>query len=213
MAIKNRADFVCPPLVPQTIRAGDPNWLRYHFLEFCVKQNGWTSGAELGLWEGFTIHHLLSTCSALSMIGVDLWQAQPGNPGPEGYEGWDHGHHERVCRKRCAPFGSRARIIKGWTDEAATQVDDASLDFVFIDADHSEEGCRRDILAWLPKIKPTGWILGHDINWDGVRAAVDDLLPGYEIGPNVVWFRPVSPTAEWPEWARSQQSLAARTAD
>lgn len=202
MAIKNRADFVCPPLVPQTIseRIADPRWLRFNFIEFCVKQNKWKRGAELGLWEGRTIHHLLSTCSGLSMVGVDLWQAQPGNVGPEGYEGWDHGEHERRCRSRCASFGSNATIIKDWTHEAAKHVDNASLDFVFIDADHSEKGCRRDIEAWLPKIKPTGWIMGHDINWPGVRVAVDDLVPGYEIGPNVVWFRPVNPGSDWPIW-------------
>lgn len=202
MAIKNRADFVCPPLVAQTIRTdlANPAWLRFDFLAFCVRQNGWTSGAELGLWEGRTIHHLLWHLPDLTMIGVDLWQTQPENPGPEGYEGWDHDHHEQVCRNRCAPFGDRVRIIKDWTVEAAKQVDDASLDFVFIDADHSEEGCRRDIEAWLPKIKPTGWVMGHDINWPGVRAAVEDLVPGYEIGPNVVWFRPVNPGADWPLW-------------
>lgn len=200
MAIKNRADFVCPPQVPPTIKAGNPAWLRFDFLEFCVKQNGWKAGAELGLWEGRTIHHLLSTCPGLTMIGVDLWQAQPDNVGPEGYEGWDHAHHEAVCRDRCRPFGKRARIINGWTTDAADQVEDASLDFVFIDADHSEEGCRRDIDSWLPKVKPTGWIMGHDINWPGVRVAVDDLMPGYEVGPDVVWFRPVNLDHDWPIW-------------
>ena len=204
MAIKNRDDFICPPLVPQTIssRIANPDWLRFDFLEFMVKRFGWTSGAELGLWEGRTIHHLLSTCPGLSMIGVDLWEPQPDNVGPEGYEGWDHAHHERVCRDRCARFGDRARLIKGLTADAARTVDNASLDFVFIDADHSEEGCRRDIKAWLPKIKPTGYIAGHDINWPGVRTAVDDLLPGYEIGPNVVWFRPVNPIDDWASWAK-----------
>lgn len=204
MAIKNRDNFVCPPLVSQTISTtvANPAWLRFDFVASLVNRFDWTRGAELGLWEGRTIAHCLAACPALSMIGVDLWQAQPGNPGPEGYEGWDHSHHENVCRERCRPFGERAQIIRGWTHDAAEQVEDASLDFVFIDADHSEEGCRRDIIAWLPKIKTDGWILGHDINWPGVRAAVDDLIPGYEIGPNVVWFRPVNPTDGWAAWAK-----------
>jgi hypothetical protein len=189
-------------MVPQTIRKdiANPNWLRFEFLEFCVGKTGWTAGAELGLWEGRTICHLLTRFPKLTMIGVDLWKEQPGNPGPEGYEGWDHGQHERTCRSRCAPFGRRVRIIKDWTDRAAALVEDASLDFVFIDADHSEAGCRRDIEAWLPKLKPSGWIMGHDVNWEGVRAAVEDLVPGYEIGPDVVWFRPLDPGPDWPVW-------------
>ena len=202
MAIKNRADFVVPPLVPQTVdrRVIDPSWRRYDFLAFLVREFGWTFGAELGLWEGATVSHLLRACPSLMMVGVDLWEPQPDNPGPEGYEGWDHSQHESRCRRSCAPFGDRAWIIKGYTAEAAARVTDRSLDFVFIDADHSEKGCRADIEAWMPKIKADGWILGHDINWSGVRAAVDDLLPGYETGPDVVWFRPVNPGADWPLW-------------
>lgn len=201
-ALKNREAFVVPPLTPQTIRAdiASPKWMRFAFLAFLVKHRNWTHGAELGLWEGRTIEHLLVACPKLSMVGVDLWEPQPDNPGPEGYEGWDHGKHEKLARSRCARFGNRARIIKGRTVEVARDIPDASLDFVFIDADHSEAGCRADILAWLPKLKPEGWITGHDINWPGVRAACDDLLPGYEIGPNVVWFRPVNPAPGWCPW-------------
>jgi hypothetical protein len=202
MGIVNRSEFRVPPLVPSEMNPEvvSPQWNRFHFLAFMVRRNGWTSGAELGLWEGRTISYLLAACPGLSMIGVDLWEPQPVNPGPEGYEGWDHGEHERRARKRCEPYGERATLIKATTTEAAKQVPDASLDFVFIDADHSEHGCRSDITTWLPKLKPTGWITGHDINWPGVRAACDDLVPGYEIGPNVVWFRPVNPSPHWCRW-------------
>jgi hypothetical protein len=202
MAIKNRSEFKVPPLVPSQLDPAvvDPNWNRFHFLAFMARRNNWTHGAELGLWEGRTIGYLLAAKDDLHMIGVDLWAPQPGNPGPEGYEGWDHGEHERRARKRCAMFPGRAEIIKASTSDAAHSVPDASLDFVFIDADHSEAGCREDIKNWTPKLKPTGWLTGHDINWPGVRAACDDLVPGYEIGPNVVWFRPVNPQAHWCRW-------------
>lgn len=45
---------------------------------------------------------------------------------------------------------------------ASQQFDDRSLDFVYIDADHSYEGCKRDILAWAPKVKSGGILAGHD---------------------------------------------------
>jgi hypothetical protein len=202
MAIKNRSEFKVPPLVPSQLDPAlvDPNWNRFHFLAFLARRNGWTRGAELGLWEGRTIGYLLAAKDDLHMIGVDLWAPQPGNPGPEGYEGWDHGEHERRARKRCAMFPGRADNNKASTSDAAHSVPDASLDFVFVDADHSYEGCREDIVTWLPKLKATGWITGHDINWPGVRQACDELVPGYAIGPNVVWFRPVNPEPHWCRW-------------
>lgn len=78
---------------------------------------------------------------------------------------------------------------------------DSQADMVFIDGDHSYEGCRDDILNWLPNIKPGGIIAVHDYKketvfqrtdlppnvphykaWPGVDAAVDEfLLDEYEV--------------------------------
>lgn len=48
------------------------------------------------------------------------------------------------------------------------------VDMVFIDGDHSYEGCTRDIEAWLPKIKPGGIISVHDYLKADVFARPDD---------------------------------------
>lgn len=61
-------------------------------------------------------------------------------------------------------------------DAAPTYLDN-SLDFVFIDGDHSYEACRDDIKAWLPKVKHGGIIAGDDHTWAGVRKAVKEALP------------------------------------
>lgn len=68
---------------------------------------------------------------------------------------------------------------------------------VFIDGDHSYEGCKGDIEAWLPHIVDGGIIAVHDYNkqnilpnpngphpreWPGVNSAVDELLiPNFEM--------------------------------
>ena len=73
--------------------------------------------------------------------------------------------------------------------EACKDIENESLDFVFIDADHSEESCFADIQAWYPKIKKTGMLLGHDINWDTVKAACDKALGKYDIWSlDNVWY-------------------------
>lgn len=202
MAIKNRKEFTVPPLVAQNISTSKypATMSRGDFLLALSFKFKWYLGVELGLWQGDTIHKLLARNPELHMIGVDLWATQPDNPGPEGYEGWDHNEHEMTCRRRCAPYSDRAVIIKSRTVDAAKYVADRSLDFVFIDADHSEEGCYADIIAWLPKLKSTGYILGHDINWPTVKAAVTRAGIDYRIGPNVVWFAPVSGKWDNAQW-------------
>jgi hypothetical protein len=83
------------------------------------------------------------------------------------------------------------------TSEAAGLVPDNHFDFVFIDADHSYEAVKQDITLWLPKVKPGGWLCGHDfakkrIQGDRtpypVKKAVEELLPGYELDVDNTFF-------------------------
>jgi hypothetical protein len=59
-------------------------------------------------------------------------------------------------------FADRVHVMRGDSLQAVERFADRSLDFVYIDADHSFEGCRRDILAWAPKVKVGGVLAGHD---------------------------------------------------
>jgi predicted O-methyltransferase YrrM len=81
----------------------------------------------------------------------------------------------------------------GMASPAASEMfDDSSVDFVWIDGDHSDEAVLADIAGWLPKVRKGGWIGGHDHDHPahpGVRAACERLLPGYEI---------VRPSVEYP---------------
>ncbi len=74
--------------------------------------------------------------------------------------------------------------------EAAKLFEDGSLDFVFIDGDHTYESASADMDAWLPKIKRGGVIAGHDYQpetWDGVVKAVQEKIQNYKIN-GVVWY-------------------------
>lgn len=66
--------------------------------------------------------------------------------------------------------------IKLSSREAYKLFDDESLDFVFIDADHSYEGVMEDMKLWHPKVKRGGVFAGHDYDWTGVKAAVTDFF-------------------------------------
>jgi len=79
----------------------------------------------------------------------------------------------------------------------AAEHTDHEYDFVFLDADHSYEGCKADIEAWSPKVKPGGWLGGHDYqnpNFPkfGVTKAVDEFVSRsgltLDLGENYCWF-------------------------
>lgn len=75
----------------------------------------------------------------------------------------------------CGPDGPSV-LVQCDSVAAAQLHPEMSVDFCFIDADHTEEACARDILAWLPKMKPGGILAGHDIDSPGVAAAVTKTL-------------------------------------
>lgn len=61
---------------------------------------------------------------------------------------------------------------------ASSLFKDNSLDFVYIDGDHSYEGAKNDCIHYLPKVRSSGFIAGHDIGRSSVRKAlVETLLP------------------------------------
>lgn len=57
---------------------------------------------------------------------------------------------------------SRVRIVREFSDVAASFFADGYFDVVYIDADHSEAGCLKDLTAWWPKVKRGGVLCGHD---------------------------------------------------
>lgn len=61
------------------------------------------------------------------------------------------------------------KICRGYSFEVVKQFPDEYFDFIFIDADHTEEGCSRDLKDWYPKVKHGGVFCGHDYNFRSVR--------------------------------------------
>ena len=141
------------------------------YIATLIDKYGWNSGAEIGVLSGRLHFKLLVRCPGLSMIAVDSWKDKSGSCT---YQNQEANRAEFYDRSRT--YGSRDRILEMDSLSAAADIPDESLDFIFIDADHSYDGCRKDILHWIPKLKQTGWILGHDFSWPGVNRAVKELL-------------------------------------
>lgn len=58
------------------------------------------------------------------------------------------------------------------------------VDLLFIDGDHSYEGCYGDLAAWTPHLTDGAAVLIHDYhseNWPAVKRAVDEFLAGWHL--------------------------------
>lgn len=169
--------------------------------------SGPVKGVEVGVHVGQLSAYLLERRNDLTLGMVDNWAPAEAQPeyyrATRDYRAFDDAE---VCATREAEaravqeqYKDRARIIKADSVEAAHEFLDGSLDFVFIDADHSYEGVRRDIAAWARKVRPGGWLSGHDYystwggaDFSGVDRAVDEWAAEFGrlvvTGDNDTWF-------------------------
>lgn len=67
-----------------------------------------------------------------------------------------------VFRRNLSKFEGAYKVVKDISWESAELFADNSIDACMIDADHVEASVRKDVLAFLPKMKKGGWLCGHD---------------------------------------------------
>ena len=158
-------------------------------------------GAEIGVRYGKNAAALLAGVPNLHMFLVDRWEKPP--IGDSYYRSGDgiadrpQGHHDKTYRSTInltMPYSERVTILKLESSEAARilRAQGIKLDFVFLDADHSYEGVKRDIELWLPFVERGGFISGHDYGHPRigeVKRAVDEVFgTSVKLGSDMTWF-------------------------
>lgn len=74
--------------------------------------------------------------------------------------------------RNLAPVSEVVNVRVGDSLALAATYADASLDFVFLDDDHTTPHLLKELAAWYPKVKPGGVLAGHDMTWRSVRDAL-----------------------------------------
>ena len=121
---------------------------------------------------------------------VDTWQGSPEHQkgAPDEDKDVVDGSLFDAFTANMKPLAKYYKPIQAESVEASWKFEDKSLDFVFIDADHSTEAVTADIQAWLPKIKPGGVIAGHDYNYPSVQEGVHKFFdPSSVQGGGTCW--------------------------
>lgn len=117
--------------------------------------------AEIGVFEGFNFGLMIEHKPEVA-VGVDMWiddgiiaRNDCGYP----QERLNAMHNAVMEQVKDKPF---VKIMRMYTTEAAKFFPDEYFDLVYIDADHTYEGCKADLEAWYPKVKKGGFFTGDD---------------------------------------------------
>lgn len=121
--------------------------------------------AEIGVYQGEFAEHLLRSCSSIEQYylidpwrQLDAWE-KPANVKSAVFERY---LQEALARTEFA--ADKRVVLRGKTTEVIDAIADNSLDFAYIDGDHTLKGITIDLIRLYPKIRNGGWIGGDDFS-------------------------------------------------
>ena len=143
-------------------------------------------GCEIGIQRGLNARVMLEVYDIEMLYLVEAYRVYPVKVREHGTSvSWEddmtsESHMEiwNEARQNLMPYQDRVRWLIGWSFDMARHILDGSLDFVYIDGDHSYEGCLEDIRLFYPKVRMGGLVAGHDCGRsnNGVDNAIDDFF-------------------------------------
>lgn len=116
------------------------------------RQLGFKTGAEIGVHRGKFSEALIRNNPALKLFCVDAWETFGEQRIIEPQDLLDK--YLLETKDRLAPYD--CQIIRDWSMNAVKKFADASLDFVYIDANHDYEYVKEDIREWSKKVRKEG---------------------------------------------------------
>ena len=142
---------------------------------------------EIGAWKGrssiYMAEEIQHSGKKISFYTVDTFLGTEDEHETE--EEIKNGTLYETYLKNIEPVKDIIKTIHKDSKDAYADFADESIDFLFIDGDHTYKGMLKDLQLWHPKVKKGGIIGGHDYTETtcGVKMAVDQyfLFSGIEI--------------------------------
>jgi predicted O-methyltransferase YrrM len=145
---------------------------------------GFTTGAEIGVAQGYFSEAMCKAIPNLKLYCIDVWRPYRGNQ-------WSKSMEKNMiafetARTRLSRYD--VTFIREMSMDAAKKFKDGSLDFAFIDANHAFDYVMEDLIEWSKKVRVGGILSGDDyyhFRKAGVIEAVDAYTKAHGIKFNL----------------------------
>lgn len=152
------------------------------------RELGFKYGAEVGVAEGIYSLVLCQEIPGLELLCVDLWDTyyRGDNAKAKIKDKAMQDEALALAHEKLDKFN--VKFIRNTSMRTVQTIQPNSLDFVYIDADHSFDFVMQDIIEWSKRVKPGGIVAGHDyfrFRGAGVVDAVNAYTHAHQIHE---WF-------------------------
>lgn len=182
-----------------------PGWFsEYDVRDYRKIAEQYTGGnfVEIGCWKGRSLSSIMPVLlenEYKNIYAIDSWRGSADEINGTFKEAAEIDVFAEFTNnlKECG-FDGMYTAIQMDSADSASQFEDGYFDVVFIDAEHTYEGFKRDLLAWLPKVKKGGTIAGHDGSDPRIVRALNEQFgsnwtpPGPEKDFCMVWSSLIS---------------------
>lgn len=132
-----------------------PNFTREDLPQFFIDM-GYKTGAEIGVYKGEFTSSFARV--GLNIYGIDPWLEYYG----AGRLSQNHHNARYEDAKQNTGAYPNCTLIRKNSSDALKDFKDGSLDFVYIDGDHTFAHVAHDIYEWNKKVRVGGVVSGHD---------------------------------------------------
>lgn len=129
--------------------------------EFLKHYNLNEIGVELGSFKGQFANTILNNWGG-KLLMVDVWRELPHHEYDDASNHREHIDAYSQAMENIKGFEDRAYMLRMKGEHACDFISDESLDFVYIDANHTYQAVKDDIRLWYPKVRYGGIVMGHD---------------------------------------------------
>lgn len=176
-----------------------------------VKRGG--IGVECGVFEGDFSKVLWKTCRPSKLFLIDTWDCavklQRPSMTTDGIVwrdvvsgGQDSFNVVQKWATSSARKKNSIRVVKYDSVSWLRTIPAHSIDWIYLDSDHTFEHLTAELYAASMVVKPGGWIMGHDwtVVLPGVAAAVSEWV--WKTGRTISYLTDEKPAPVWPraEW-------------
>ena len=159
-------------------------------LKDLIDYNEVSTFAEIGVLEGITAFTLLDNCPSIKQYyAIDPWVRTTGYAKyHDEFEKW----YDSIIEAKNTKYKDRLIVIRKFSKDALADIEDNSLDMVFLDASHYYEEIKHDILEWEKKVRVNGILSGHDYSVVGVKKALNEVFGDITSSGVNSWYMRVS---------------------
>jgi predicted O-methyltransferase YrrM len=148
-------------------------------------------GAEIGVCLAASTEHFMKNVpNIVKYFAIDSYPAYTD------WNGADFNEERQSLMKQYAldvlqPYKDKIEFVYEDSIAFSQSVEDESLDFIFIDGDHSYEGFLKDLQAYFSKVKIGGIVSGDDVSIVAIRDGLQEFFKDKNVEiktNNKMWY-------------------------